>query len=88
MSSFSRPEGVDWELEEQTSLEIKAFRYDHDGAYPKGQPTPVVDFVIIGGIPVDDMLNWCRANNYAGGRDGEIRELEALKATLSKTQES
>ena len=84
MTSISMPEGVDWDLEEQTDREINAFHFDHYGKYLIGQPARVVDFVIIGGIPIDHVINWCKAHFFD---DQTISELEALKATLSKSQE-
>ena len=77
MTVLSRPEGVDWELADKTGEAISAYYWAHESEWPWS----ITDEVIKGGIPVDDMINWCKS----GRMSKEIKQLKALKASMSKT---
>ena len=72
------PEEVDEELADKTGEAISAYYWAHESEWPWS----ITDEVIKGGIPVDDMINWCKSNH---GFDDDIKQLKALKASMAKT---
>jgi len=73
MTMRDKPEGVDWDRKWEVDLPIGLFAQEHE--YNGSREDFVVDCVAIGGIPVDDMINWCKANRW----DGPLLALEAYK---------
>jgi hypothetical protein len=80
---FPPRKDVDRDLANETALKIHAWGYDNE--LPDGiDRRPVEEYVLKAGIPVDEMLNWCKARRW----DDDIPKLEALKKTLSESHES
>ena len=80
------PEEVDEELAMKTDGLI--WKYTQD-CMKRNEPVrhiseSLVELVTKAGIPVDDMINFLKANNCSRDSKG-IKQLEALKASMAKT---
>jgi len=74
------PKGVDFRKATVTSGEMFLFEETQE----KNIDIPIIEYVLNGGIHVDDMINYCRANYM----DEEIEELESLKSSMQSLPEA
>jgi hypothetical protein len=72
---FRLREDVDYDLAKKTHEAMREY---------VGSFSSIQDYVLVAGIPVDDMINWCKSANY----DEDIPTFEALKKTLSQSREA
>jgi hypothetical protein len=80
---FPPRKDVDYDLAGETEIKVSAWGYDNEPPDDVDY-TPVEDFVLKAGIPVDEMINFCKASRW----DDDIPRLEALKKTLSQSREA
>ena len=79
---FPKHDDVDYELAETTWEKMVQYRLqvgEGTGADYLDQVPPIMDYVTEGGIPLIDMLNYCKSENDLGSYDKEIAQLETLK---------
>jgi len=88
MTLYRMPKDCDFDLASQTdkAMDLYEYEYGHATDYPGVTPGPITVFVTRAGIPVDEMINWCKCGNLNGGRDYQIKALEILKASMNTSK--